>query len=248
MKERTEIDTQNYVSEFYEEQRYQLPYARLYHDWWTQRMLSFTSCQGRILDNGCGTGILFETLADKEVEVVGLDISHNMIKHAKSRCSKLVLGDSQRLPFADGTFDVVVGRSLLHHLPDPTQGVAEISRVLCGGGEMVVVDTHRSLISAVPRAIAKKGKHFSDDHMNMSLSDLTRIIGQYFQIDKIYYFGYLAYPIGFPDIIDIGKYIPSADHLTRLLIKVDEWISLIPWLRTQSWGVMIKSTKCENRP
>ena len=206
-------------------------------------MLSFVSCKGRVLDNGCGTGILSEAMPREGIELIGLDISHNMLQHASKRIERLVLGDSQRLPFADGAFDLVVGRSLLHHLPDPAKGVAEISRVLCTGGEMVVVDTHKSLISAVPRAIAKKSKHFSDEHRNMSIADLTNIIRQHFQIDIIYYFGYLAYPIGFPDIADIGRYIPFAPRLTRKFIKVDEWISRIPWLRKQSWGVMIKSTK-----
>ena len=122
MKERTEIDTQDHVSDFYEEQRYKRPYARIYHDWWTQKMLSFVSCKGRVLDNGCGTGILSEAMPREGIELIGLDISHNMLQHASKRIERLVLGDSQRLPFADGAFDLVVGRSLLHHLPDPAKG------------------------------------------------------------------------------------------------------------------------------
>ena len=243
MKERTEIDTQDYISDFYEEQRYKRPYARIYHDWWMQKMLSFVSCKGCILDNGCGTGILSEAMPREGIKLIGLDISHNMLQYASKRIERLVLGDSQRLPFADGAFDLVVGRSLLHHLPDPAKGVAEIHRVLRGGGEMVMVDTNSSLISTIPRAVAKGGEHFSDDHKNMALPKLVSTIKQYFHIDNVYHFGYFAYPIGFPDIADIGRYIPFAPRLTRKFIKVDEWISRIPWLRKQSWGVMIKSTK-----
>ncbi len=211
-------------------------------------MLSFVSCRGRILDNGCGTGILCEALLGKELEVVGVDISFKMLVYARKRMQRLVLGDSQRLPFADGAFDLIVGRSLLHHLHNPAHGVAEMARILRAGGEMLVVDTHRSLISAIPRLMANRGKHFSEDHKNMALLELVRIIGRHFIIDTIHCFGYLAYPIGFPDIIDIGKYLPFAVPMTKILIKIDELIAHIPLLKTQSWGVMIKATKRENLP
>ena len=245
MKNSTEIDTQNYVSGLYEEQRYKKPYSRIYHDWWTQEMLSLVSCRGCVLDNGCGTGILSEAISGKEIELIGFDISQKMLKQASKRIERLVLGDSQRLPFADGAFDLVVGRSLLHHLPDPAKGVAEIHRVLRGGGEMVVVDTNRSLISTIPRAVVKRGEHFSDDHKNMTLSQLFNVIDRYFDIDFVRYFGYLAYPFGFSDIVDMGKYIPFAASLTKALINLDELIARIPLINTQSWGVMIKSTKPE---
>ncbi|MCK4782639.1 MAG: class I SAM-dependent methyltransferase, partial [Desulfobacteraceae bacterium] len=172
MKQRDEISTQDYVSGCYEEQRYQLPYARLYHNWWTQKMLSFVSCKGTVLDNGCGTGILSEAMPNGEIELIGVDISQNMLQHARKRIKRLVLGDSQCLPFADATFDLIVGRSLLHHLPDSAQGVKEMHRVLRSGGEIVVVDTNSSLISTLPRALAKRGAHFSDDHKNMPKSEL----------------------------------------------------------------------------
>lgn len=245
MKECTEVDTQDNVCRFYEELRYKKPYSRVYHDWWIQKMLSFVSCKGRVLDNGCGTGILSEAMSGEGIELIGLDISRNMLRHASGRIERLVLGDSQRLPFADGAFDLVVGRSLIHHLPDPAKGVAEIHRVLRGNGEMVVVDTNNSLISSIPRAVAKGGEHFSDDHKNMALPQLFRHINRYFHIDIVYHFGYLAYPIGFPDIVDMGKYIPRAVPFTKVLIKIDELLARIPMLRTQSWGVMIKSTKTE---
>jgi hypothetical protein len=75
---------------------------------------------------------------------------------------------------------------------------------------------------------------------------LVSLLEKFFRIDKIYHFGYLAYPLGFPDIIDIGKYFSFAVTLTRILIKVDEWIAKMPFIRTQSWGIMIKGTKKEN--
>jgi len=242
MSNKTEASTQNYVSEFYEERRYQKTYSRCYHDWWNQKMLSLVSVAGRILDNGCGTGILFEYLL-KGKAAFGMDISPNMLKFAQQRWEKLILGDSQELPFKDGSFDLIVGRSLLHHLPKPRRGVAEMARVLRDEGEVVVADTNRSILSSIPRAIAKKGEHFSDDHQNLHRAQLVALLEEFFIIDHICHFGYFAYPLGFPDLIDLGKFLPYPVAVTKTLIKVDEWISKIPLIRTQSWGIIIKGTK-----
>jgi ubiquinone/menaquinone biosynthesis C-methylase UbiE len=243
MSKSIEIDIQNYVSQFYEESRYQKDYSLLYHKWWNKKMLSFVSVNGKVLDNGCGTGIMGSTLSDAPELLVGLDISINMLKYAKCRLDKIVHGDSQKLPFQDNSFNVVIGRSLLHHLPDPFQGLKEMARVLKNNGEMIIVDTNNSILSHVPRIIANKGKHFSDDHKNMSHKELIHMIQQLFIVETVYFFGYLAYPIGFPDVFDIGKYLPSPIHNTKTLIKIDELISRIPLLRTQSWGIMIKGIK-----
>jgi ubiquinone/menaquinone biosynthesis C-methylase UbiE len=238
-----EIITQDFVSIFYEENRYSKKYSRCYHDWWNKKMLSFVSLKGRILDNGCGTGILFETISEKTKSIIGIDISYKMLDYAKQRTSNLILGDSQYLPFQDGSFDLVIGRSLLHHIPDPYLGLKEMARVLKRNGEIVIVDTNKSILSILPRYLANKGEHFSDDHKNMHINHLKKIISDYFNIEKVYYFGYLAYPIGFPDIFDIGKYIPYPTVFTKFLIKLDSVISNIPIIRTQSWGIMIKGTK-----
>jgi len=237
-----ELEVQAFAADFYEESRYQKEYSRYYHDWWNRKMVSLTSKRGKILDNGCGTGILLETLRDIGF-IVGSDISHKMLKYAKARSNDLVLGDSQSLPFRDEHFDVVLGRSLLHHLPEPVRGIGEMARVLKKGGEMVVVDTNRSLLSALPRYLAKKGEHFSDEHKNMEADELIDAISRFFAIDRVLYFGYFAYPLGFPDMFDIGKYLPYPLIITKSLIMIDSFISKLPILKKQSWGIMIKAHK-----
>ena len=209
-------------------------------------MLSFVSMKGRILDNGCGTGILFEALSCERRQIFGLDISQNMLRYAQKKAEKIVLGDSQELPFRERTFDLILCRSLLHHLPNSIKGIAEMARVLREGGEIILVETNRSVLSYIPRVIAKKGEHFSDDHQNMSSTKLVSLLQRFFRIDRVYHFGYFAYPIGFPDILDIGKYLPFPATITKIFIKIDEWIAKMPLIRTQSWGIMMKGTKKEN--
>jgi len=209
-------------------------------------MLSLVSpqnLQGLALDNGCGIGILVESMPNGGRCVIGLDISAGMINRAQKRMTKLVLGDSQKLPFRDSSFDVIIARSLLHHLPDPPAGIAEMARVLKETGEVVLVDTNRSLLSVLPRWLARGTGHFSDEHKNLEESELRQFVEEKFNIDTLEHFGYLAYPIGFPDIVDIFRYVPFRRLLLRLLIRLDEWIAVLPFIKSQSWGLMVKASK-----
>jgi SAM-dependent methyltransferase len=220
MKQKSEIETQELASGYYEEKRYREDHSRYYHDWWTSKLLSLVDVRGRVLDNGCGTGILFQALPDAPCTLYGLDISRGMLTYARPR-----------------------SRRLVHHLPDPGRGIREIARILKPGGQVAVVDTNASLLSALPRRLARRSDHFSDDHKNMSARLLADMIREFFTVDAVYHFGYLAYPLGFPDILDIARFIPRPLEVTKMLTKLDALISTIPLLRTQSWGIMIKGTR-----
>lgn len=96
----------------------------------------------RVLDAGCGTGYLAAGLrrARPDVLVVGSDLSSGMLGAASSAGARpLVQADATRLPFADGAFDLVVARGVLHHLPDVAGALAEWRRVLAASGAVVLV-------------------------------------------------------------------------------------------------------------
>ncbi|HWL38376.1 MAG TPA: class I SAM-dependent methyltransferase [Frankiaceae bacterium] len=96
----------------------------------------------RVLDAGCGTGYLAAGLrrARPDVLVVGSDLSEGMLGAASAAgASPLVQADATRLPFGDGSFDLVVARGVLHHLPDVAGALAEWRRVLAPRGAVVLV-------------------------------------------------------------------------------------------------------------
>lgn len=237
-----EIAVQDRVAIEYEQKRYRDPYSNRYHHWWTYEMLRDLNLTGRVLDNGCGVGLLDDYVLKEKL--VSFDISSEMLANASSHTSNLVLGNSQMLPFADSSFDLVVCRSLLHHLQKPQQAVEEISRVLSPGGQLTLADTNTSLLSYLPRIIAKRGDHFSDDHENMSLSKIKTIVDPFFSITEIRYFGYIAYPlIGFPDLVKVFQIVPFKEISYKLLMGVDELLAHTPLLKTQSWGIIVKAIK-----
>ncbi len=55
----------------------------------------------------------------------------------------VLAGDSEQLPFGDGTFDVVTCANSFHHYPRQQAVVREMRRVLRGGGRLILVDGFR---------------------------------------------------------------------------------------------------------
>lgn len=93
--------------------------------------------EDRALDLGVGTGAMRQILPTETV--VGVDLSRPMLLQAEND-DLLVQGLADRLPFADDAFDVVVGRSVLHHLPDLPAVYREIRRVLRPSGRFCVAN------------------------------------------------------------------------------------------------------------
>lgn len=89
--------------------------------------------RARLLDVGCGTG----WLADHFADYTGLDGSPDAVAAAGERGRNVTLHDvSEPLPFEDASFDAVVMKDLLEHVPDPVALVHEVRRVLRPGGRV----------------------------------------------------------------------------------------------------------------
>jgi SAM-dependent methyltransferase len=101
----------------------------------------------RALEIGSGTGYFSLNLlqADLIREVECTDISPGMVSALLENARQLGLGDrvsatraeAESLPFADGSFDLVLGHAVLHHLPDLPAAFAEFHRVLRPGGRIL---------------------------------------------------------------------------------------------------------------
>ena len=87
-----------------------------------------------VLDVGCGTGLLFNYIADQVEATVGLDISRKTLLQAKENAWKmrnlhLISADADNIPIKDGIFSYVFAITLLQNMPDPKETLDEIKRI-----------------------------------------------------------------------------------------------------------------------
>ncbi len=101
-----------------------------------------------ILDIGCGTGTFLSLITAKSsnATISGIDLSPEMIKAAKGKLGGTVdlrVGDSEELPWAESSFDVVLSTQSFHHYPNPGKVLAEMKRVLKPNGHLIIADFWR---------------------------------------------------------------------------------------------------------
>ncbi len=104
-----------------------------------------------VLDVGCGAGWLLRLLAERVTEgrVVGMDVSDEMVRHARRNCSDLpqvmaVPGAVDEIPWENDFFTRMISVESAYYWPDPAAGLREIFRVLRpGGSAWILINYYR---------------------------------------------------------------------------------------------------------
>lgn len=120
------------------DKRWKSKYAlRAYaHKMQYESVLSYVRPGVKVLDAGCGDGVLSLMMARKGAAVTGVDLSSPNIESALRRAKEsgitntsFIVGDVENLPFEDSSFDLVVSSHVLEHVPDFDKGLREVMRV-----------------------------------------------------------------------------------------------------------------------
>lgn len=107
----------------------------------------------RVVDFGTGTGLIPIALAGKAegFSIVAIDLAEHMLAVARSNVARAGLAsritlekvDAKGTHFPDGTFAATISNSIVHHIPEPALGLAEMWRVVAPGGALFVRDLYR---------------------------------------------------------------------------------------------------------
>lgn len=121
------------------------------------RFAQFSRFHGqRLLEVGVGAGSDFLQWVRSGCRAYGVDLTREGITHVRHRLTvyglppqPLLVGDCERLPFKDGTFDLVYSWGVIHHTPDTQAALGEIVRVTRPGGLCKIMVYNRHSVSAL---------------------------------------------------------------------------------------------------
>lgn len=91
----------------------------------------------RILEAGCGTGLILERLAPLASQAVGVDLSQGMLRKARARGLQVMQGSILQLPFSNDAFDVTYSFKVLAHIESIADAMRELLRVTRPGGHVI---------------------------------------------------------------------------------------------------------------
>src|SRR5262245_41768418 len=106
----------------------------------------------RILEVGCGEGMMFDGTQTTPVQ---MDVSMKRVARAVGKSRYLLCADGYQLPFASGSFDLVLLIAVLEHTREPWRLLAETRRVLVPGGRTIMVVPNDITMSAGRLALRK---------------------------------------------------------------------------------------------
>jgi ubiquinone/menaquinone biosynthesis C-methylase UbiE len=121
-----------------------ITFAKYSMYWWSNRFQAILARRygkrgTRLLEVGSGMGHLVGQLEDT-FQTYGMDVNHWAVEQSKSvvKTTQLHTASAQELPFRNHSFNVVIIKHIVEHLPDPRKAIQEIGRVTEPGGTLIL--------------------------------------------------------------------------------------------------------------
>ncbi len=224
---------------------YDFLYKQELHHWWYRGRrelihLLFTKYVNqksgeklRILDVGCGAGILMSEL-ERYGDVYGIDVSPLAVEYCKKRgLVNVSVDDLAKLSFTDAHFDVVIALDVLEHIEKDADAIAEIKRVLKPDGTVVIfVPAFMGLWGEAD----EMGRHFRRYRKPQLLKLLTEsgfalVRSSYFNTFlflPIFIIRFISRTLGLMQKIEFKESNPALNAILTLVFSFE--VKLLSWL------------------
>jgi SAM-dependent methyltransferase len=166
----------------------QYHFEKLHH---LPRLVDFDGYRDRaVLEVGCGAAVDLARFARGGARVTGVDVAASAIELARTNFAQQELtgdfrvADGERLPFPDGTFDLVYAHGVVQYTPDPKRLVEECRRVLKPGGQAIFQVYNRvSWLNALSQ-VMKVGLEHEDAPvlLKFSIGEFGRLLGGFREV------------------------------------------------------------------
>jgi len=144
-----------------------------------------------VLEIGCGEGMMFDGTSTSPVQ---MDVSFTRVSRAAGKCRYLLCGDGYALPFATGSFEIVLLVAVLEHTREPWRVLAEAKRVLKPGGRVIMVVPNDATMSA-GRLLLRKFPIRYPDHLTFTTPrKMRRWLADGFRITEAFHLPFRALP------------------------------------------------------
>ena len=201
----------------------------------------------RVLDCGCGAGDLALELANRGAHVTGFDLSPESIKLMHARAARIdasapgLVSVMETLPYADGSFDAVVGKSILHHV-DVAASMAEVRRVMKPGARLVFIENQvtNPVLRIARKLTGKVGVQSvgTPDEHPLVANDYTAI-KRLFPDVTMHYPDFRFFDLFSRNVLRYRR----ALWLARLLGRLDRFVyRRLPPLRRWGYHVILRAT------
>lgn len=128
-------------------------------------MLGHRVAPGRMLDIGCGHGLLMAEARDRGWDPVGLEFSQSAVAHARSLGLEVIEEPVEAAPLEEGSFQAVMAIDLIEHLTDPRAFIERCRSLLAPGGALVVATPDPE--SALARAFGERWWGYIPAHLHL---------------------------------------------------------------------------------
>lgn len=173
----------------------------------------------KVIDIGCGDGLFLYYLEKKypKLSCFGIDISLTQLKIAKNnnKVIKLNVAEAENLPFKNGTFDIIIFNSILHHVNSMELSLKEALRICKNEGIIIIIEPNRFNLLIFGLSLVKR---YERGQLKINPKKIKAALNAEMQYLKISFINSLCYPyqkwppkwfFSFIYKLENNKFIPS---------------------------------------